>query len=138
MMTADRPYPGTDADSAPFWAACSEGRLVIASCPACQQRSLYLRQHCPRCGADRPPTMDASGRGTIYAWTEVVRAPAAFRDEAPYIVALVDLAEGARIMTRLDVADSGQVEVGAPVMVDFRPGPAGFTLPWFVLAPVES
>ena len=137
-MTAEHPYPSADADSAPFWAACGEGRLVIASCQACQHRSLYLRQHCPRCGAGHPSILVASGRGTVYAWTEVVKAPAAFREEAPYIVALVDLAEGVRIMTRLDVADSDQVRAGAQVIVDFRPGPVGFTFPWFVLATIES
>jgi uncharacterized protein len=133
-MTMDQPYPAADSDSAPFWAGCAAGKLLIASCGTCQQRSLYLRGHCPHCGADEPARHEASGHGTIYAWTTVHRAPAAFKDEAPYVVALVELAEGPRIMARIDHGDDGEPRIGAPVTVDFRPGPAGFVYPWFALA----
>jgi uncharacterized OB-fold protein len=132
-MTMDQPYPAADSDSAPFWAGCAAGQLLIANCASCQQRSLYLRGHCPHCGADEPARQEASGQGTIYACTTVHRAPAAFRDEAPYVVALVELAEGPRIMARIDQGNGGEPRIGAPVTVDFRPGPADFSYPWFVL-----
>jgi uncharacterized protein len=136
-MTVDRPYPAADSDSAPFWAGCGAGKLLITCCQVCQHRSLYLRGHCPNCGISEPARQEASGQGTIYAWTRVFRAPAAFKDEAPYVVALVELSEGVRIMARIDLGEAGEPAVGARVTVDFRPGPAGFVYPWFVLTTAQ-
>jgi uncharacterized OB-fold protein len=133
MAAAELPYPVSDSDSAEFWAGCANGQLLISFCAACYRYFFYPRQHCPRCGNGTPTMRAVSGLGSIYAWTRVHRAPPAFRGEAPYVVALVDLDEGVRLMTRIDALGEAEPRVGARVHVQFRPGPGDFAFPWFVL-----
>ena len=68
--------------------------------------------------------MDAAGTGHVHSFTVVHRAPGAYRDEAPYVVALVDLAEGVRLMTRLVDVEPAAVAVGLPVELAIRGEPA--------------
>ena len=71
-----------------------------------------------------------SGQGTIYSYTVVHRAPPGFAD-APYVVALVELAEGPRMMTRVIDVEPGSVEIGQKVELEIRGEPP---LPYFRLA----
>lgn len=112
------PIPDPDGDSAPFWAATCDRRLIIQECERCQTRQFYPRAMCTGCGATGPSWIDCDGGGRVYSFTEVHRAPAAFRDEVPYVVLLVDLDEGVRMMTRL-VGDSAGLAIGARVRVQF-------------------
>jgi uncharacterized OB-fold protein len=79
---------------------------------------------CPACGDARLEWQRSSGHGVVYSVTTLTP-----RGEKPYSVALVDVAEGFRLMTNV-VAD-GAVTIGAPVRADFSAGvtPAG---PFFV------
>jgi hypothetical protein len=79
--------------------------------------------------------VDASGRGTIYSYT-VIRQnfSRAFRDLLPYVVALVDLDEGPRVMTNIVNCDPADVRIGAAVQVRFEPVSDEAALPFFELA----
>jgi uncharacterized OB-fold protein len=68
--------------------------------------------------------VDASGAGRVHSFTVVHRAPNEYRDEAPYVVALVDLAEGVRMMTRLVDVEPADVSVGMPVELAIGGDPA--------------
>jgi uncharacterized OB-fold protein len=125
---AKRPYPVLDPDTAPFWKAAAEGRLEIQRCLDCERWVFYPRVICPYCGGSALEWAVASGRATVYSYTVVHRAPPEFRDEVPYVVGLVDLEEGARLMTRLVDVEPAGVQVGMPVEVDFRGEPP---LPYF-------
>ena len=95
--------------SAPFWEAASEGRLLYQRCPSCGHRQFYPRALCTACGAT-PEWAEASGRGEVHTFT-VVRQHGgkAFREELPYVVAIVELSEGVRMMgTLTDVAPEGR------------------------------
>jgi uncharacterized OB-fold protein len=72
--------------------------------------------------------VEASGAGRVHSFTVVHRAPPDYRDEVPYVVALVDLDEGVRMMTRLVDVEPGAVGVGMPVEVAMRGEPR---LPYF-------
>jgi uncharacterized OB-fold protein len=131
-MSEPQPFPLPDSDSIGFWDACRRHELTVGHCPACGADFFYPRRRCPFCGGLAQLQL-VSGRGSIYSWTRVHRAPPAFRDEAPYVVVLVELDEGPRLMSRLDVPGSVTPRVGDRLRVDFRDTrDGGFTLPWFV------
>ncbi len=118
--------------AAPFWQATREQRLVLQWCDACARPVHYPREACPRCLGDRLTWRAASGNGTVYSATLVHRAPSAeLRARVPYVVALVDLDEGARLVTNVVGADALTVAVGDRVTVDWEPLADGRFLPVF-------
>ena len=110
-----KPLPALDPISSQYWSAAAEGRLLIQHCPACDHRQHYPRALCTRCGAD-PEWEEASGRGTVHTFT-VIRQNGAtgFRDETPYVVAMVELDEGPRMMGNVTGCPVEDVYVGMPV-----------------------
>lgn len=97
-MEWNKPLPALDPVSSVYWRAAAEGRLLIQHCPACGQRQHYPRAVCTRCGGT-PEWEEASGRGTVHTFT-VIRQNGApgFRDDGPYVVAMIELEEGPRLM----------------------------------------
>lgn len=113
--TYEKPLPEPDAVSAPFWRAASEGRLLYQHCPACDHRQFYPRALCVACGGE-PEWAESSGRGVVHTFS-VVRQHGArpFRDELPYVVAIVALEEGVRMMGNVTGCDPEAVHVGMAV-----------------------
>ena len=130
-LSFPKPAPAIDPDSAPYWEALNDDRLILKRCGGCGKAHFYPRELCPYCHSDDLTWIDASGRGAIYSFT-VCRRPAgpAFADDVPYIVALVDLAEGPRMMTRID-GDPSTVAIGQHVTVRFERQSATLVLPFF-------
>lgn len=85
--------------AAPFLAGLADDRIRFQRCGACGKAQRLARYACTACGATDLRWEDATGRGTVFAVTEVKRAPTdAFRALVPYRIALIDLDEGARLM----------------------------------------
>jgi uncharacterized OB-fold protein len=126
-----RPAPSPDPDSAPYWEAAREGRLLVQRCDDCGAFQLYGRALCVACGG--PVTwVPASGRATVYSYT-VIRQhhQRPFRDLLPYVVALVDLDEGPRVMTNIVGCEPEAVSVGLAVRVRFEPAEDDAVVPLF-------
>lgn len=119
----ERPYPDPELLVRPFWAAVAAGRLDLQRCAACGRFLFYPRAVCPHCGEGPLEWVTASGKGTLYSFTVVHRARDGFRDDAPYVVALVDLDEGVRMMTRLTGVAAGDVAVGQLVQLSISGDP---------------
>ncbi|HYA68721.1 MAG TPA: Zn-ribbon domain-containing OB-fold protein [Acidimicrobiales bacterium] len=115
-----RPAPVPDTDTAEYWGAARDGRLLIQRCTSCQKAQLYPRDRCRRCRGE-VEWEEASGRATVYSFT-VIRQnyQRPFRDWIPYVVALVDLEEGPRIMTNVVGCDPDLVHIGMPVRARFE------------------
>jgi len=110
-----KPMPKPDAVSAPWWAAAAEGRLLYQECPACGHRQFYPRPVCTACGAD-PEWAEASGRGVVHTFTVVRQyGQPPFKDELPYVVAMIELEEGVRMLSNVTDCDAESVHVGMPV-----------------------
>jgi uncharacterized OB-fold protein len=124
----ERAYPVADAVTQPFWDGVAEGVLRLQRCGDCDRCIYYPRAVCPSCMTSDLEWVDASGRGVVHSFTVVHRAPPDYRDEAPYAVALVDLDEGVRMMTRLVDVEPAAVRVGLLVEVAIRGEPR---LPYF-------
>lgn len=111
----DRPLPDPDPVSARYWSAAARGELLVQRCPDCGARQFYPRALCTACGGE-PDWEAVSGRGTVHTFTVVRQyGIAPFREEVPYVVAMVDLAEGPRVLTNLVQCDPEQVTVGMAV-----------------------
>jgi hypothetical protein len=105
-----------------FWDATRERRLVLPWCAACEHPFWYPREVCPRCLGGPVEWREASGSGEVHA-VSVQHRPGPMRDPAagPYAVALVDLAEGVRIMTNIVGCEPDAATVGMAVRVTWQP-----------------
>jgi len=128
-----RPVPRPDAESEPFWSAAREGRLLVQECSSCGHRQLYARAHCLACRGSVDWVV-ASGRGTVYSFTVIRQNMSrSFRHLVPYVVALVDLEEGPRLMTNIVGCPPEQVQIGSAVRVRFDAVSDEIALPFFEL-----
>jgi len=105
--------------SAPFWAAAARHQLVIQRCRDDGRYEWTPQQACSRCLRETLEWTPASGRGTVYSFSVVTR-PAVPGLAVPYIVAIVELAEGPRMLTRLRGLDPHDARIGLPVRVAFE------------------
>ncbi len=116
-----------------FFDALGDGRFLLQHCAACDGWVFYPRAACPHCGGRALDWREASGGGTVYATSVVRRRP---EQGPPYNVALIDLAEGPRMMSRVESVAPEAVRIGMPVtalvdrsgetpVVVFRPAESG-------------
>ena len=131
-----KPLPVVDDVNREYWAAAAEGRLLIQACPHCGHRQFYPRALCTACG-DTPEWLECSGRGTVHTFT-VIRQMGMrpFRDELPYVVAMVELEEGPLIMGNVTGCDPDTVRIGLPVEAHFVRAADDVGVPMWRLAPV--
>lgn len=122
-MTALRfDLPQPDLETQPFWDAAREGRLLIKRCNACTKTYFYPRPFCPHCWSEDVEWVEASGQATLYTWSVVYRNDLPpFPDRVPYVAAVVDLAEGPRMMTNVVECDFDALEVGMALEAVFHP-----------------
>lgn len=94
----------------------AENVLRLPRCRDCAAFHFYPRSRCPHCGSADLDWQPVSGAGTVYSYTVVQRAPApAFADEVPYVVAIVALAEGPHLMSRIVGVPPDAVRIGMAV-----------------------
>ncbi len=129
----DRWQPPVSPAAEPFWDATREPRLVIQWCRPCDRAIHFPREACPAClGADLDFRL-AAGTGTVYARSEMpVPGNSGMSGRAPYVVALIDLPEGVRMLSNVLGDGAREVEVGDAVSVAWEPLADGRHLPVFV------
>jgi uncharacterized OB-fold protein len=124
--------PTPDAETQPYWDAARERRLLVKRCRACSRAHFYPRPFCPHCWSAEVDWEEASGRATLYTWSVVHRNDLPpFGERVPYVAAVVDLAEGPRMMTNVVGCDPGQLRIGMALEVDFRVETDEVTVPVF-------
>lgn len=106
-------------ESQPFFDAARDGRLLIQRCSTCGEHQFYPRKICIRCGSEAVEWVTASGRGTVHTFTVIHRGIPGWVDEGPYVAAIVDLEEGARMTTNIVECAPSDVDVGLSVEVMF-------------------
>jgi uncharacterized protein len=116
-----QPLPQPTPETLPFWQGAREGLLRLPRCKACARFHFYPRPFCPHCGSRDLAWQDASGRGRIYTFTVNHRpASEAFKAFVPYAVAVVELAEGPRLIGRIVESPLSAVKIGAAVVARFE------------------
>ncbi len=107
-----KPVPGLDPLSTVYFTEAANGRLLIERCPKCGRAQHYPRGWCVDCG-HQVEWEDASGLGTIYTFTVIRQSGVAgFREEVPFVTALIDLDEGPRVLGTVTDVDVDAVEIG--------------------------
>lgn len=136
MADYEKPLPTPDSDSEAYWAAAKAGKLLLPKCGDCGKYHHYPRALCPSCHSDRIEQVEASGLGRIYSYT-VQRRPAGkeFADDVPYVLVLVDLEEGPRMLAGLLDVEPEAVAIGQEVEVTFAAAGEEFALPFFKVVP---
>jgi uncharacterized protein len=124
--------PPESDETVEFWAATREPRFVLPWCTDCEEAIWYPRLTCPSCLGSAIEWRTADGTGTVYACSVHTKAGPG-RDDAdgPYVVALVDLAEGVRMMTNIVECPPDSVTVGMAVRLSWLPMSDGRHLPVF-------
>ncbi len=120
--------PERNAENDAYWAAAADGKLLVKYCKACGEHHAYPRTLCPFCFSDQTEWRTASGKGTIYSYSVMRRAP------IPYAIAYVTLAEGPSMMTNIVDADFDALRCGQSVNLVFKPSEGGPPLPMFAPA----
>lgn len=127
-----KPIPIPNEDSREFWAGCRERKLRLQRCKACGYVRFYPRILCTECGSTDTEWIDATGKGMVYSFAIVHRAPSpAFKADVPYVLALVTLEEGCRMMTNIVGCDVKDVHIDMPVEVLFEKVSDEISLPKF-------
>jgi uncharacterized protein len=122
------PSPGVGPDTEAFIAAAKEGRFMLRHCDDCGQTHWYPRAVCPHCTSSKTTWKAASGRGTVYSYSTMLRA------DPPYTLAYVTLDEGPTMMTNLVGAAPDAWRIGMAVQVRFQPSEDGTPVPVFTPA----
>jgi uncharacterized protein len=126
-----------DPTTTAHWEAAREGRLLLQCCGTCGHQQFYPRPFCLACESRHVQWREANGHGRVYSMT-TVRIPVTPALVPPYVLALVDLEEGPRLLTNIlgDCAIGDRVRLrwtvqgGLPVPVfsrepEDRPAGAG-------------
>ncbi|HLZ69333.1 MAG TPA: Zn-ribbon domain-containing OB-fold protein [Dehalococcoidia bacterium] len=133
-MTSDyaKPMPAADEDSAPFFAGAREGRLMLMRCNNCGAYRYPSRDRCDVCWSTDTAWVQASGKGAVYTFGIMHQLyHPGFKDEIPYNVAVIELAEGPRMYSNLVGVANDQIRVGMPVEVTFERISDEISLPKF-------
>lgn len=121
------PRPGITHDNRFFWEGLASDRLLIQRCAACHRLQHPPAPMCPGCHGLEMDSIEASGRGVVYSFV-VAEHPPIPPFEYPNVIALVELEEGTRLVSRLVGIEPGAVRIGMPVHVEFERIEPGFVL----------
>ena len=131
MAEAPRPHPLADRDTAPFWDAQKRHELSFQRCSRCQTVRYPVGPLCPQCRSFDFEWAVSSGRGVVHSYT-VVHHQTHPAFPVPYTVALVEMAEGPRVIAQLRVPEGASFGIGSRVRVEWEDHPSQ-PLPVFVL-----
>jgi uncharacterized OB-fold protein len=126
MIEAAFPTPPVNELTAPYWKALDEGRLTFQRCPACAHAWLPARSECPRCLARGARWETASGRARLVSWVVYHHAyHDYYATRLPYNVAVVELAEGPRIISNVvDSTDALRIDMPLDLVIQREAGTA--------------
>jgi hypothetical protein len=121
MTWEPRPTPTVTPETAPYWRAAADGRLLLQRCADCDRTYHYPRGFCPDCLSGDVEWLEADGTGSVYAYSATERAEGWPEERLPLVTAYVELDEGPRLLTNLVDCDPAAVAVGTRVSVRFVP-----------------
>jgi uncharacterized OB-fold protein/acyl dehydratase len=120
--------PAISRDTEFFWAGTARHELRIQRCGECGALRHPPGPVCPACGAAKPDYVVAAGTGEVYSYVVHHHPPVPGR-QVPFVIALVQLPEGVRMVGELLGVSPGQVRIGLPVRAEFVQVDDELTLP---------
>jgi uncharacterized OB-fold protein len=136
-MAAAGFVPVPTPETMPYWEGTKKRELRIQRCRDCEQYYFYPRPLCPRCLSRNVEWITVSGRGRLHTFTVNYRARRGSPFDGPYVIAIVELDEGPRVMSNLVEIDPDPTKLccDMPVEVVFHDLSDEITIPRF--RPVE-
>lgn len=132
MKEYTKPLPNPTPFSKPFWDGAKRHELLIQKCQDCQKFVFYPKVICPFCLSYNLEWIKASGRGRVYTYSVVYSyAPTEFSDDIPYIIAVIELEEGVRMMSNIVECRPEEVKCDMDVEAIFQDVTEEITLPKF-------
>ena len=128
--TAVRPRPVMTRDTSFFWEGAQKRHLLIQRCGACHTVRHPPTAACAECGKLEWDMIESSGVGEVYSYT-VVHSPVVEPFQSPYVVALVALEEGVRLISEVIGSPPESLHIGMPVLLDWLECDEDLTLPVF-------
>jgi len=96
-------------------------RLLGARCTTCNTHYFPRRSICPKCRRrGKIEEVRYSGKGKVYSFTEISSPPGGFEEQAPYVLAIIELDEGAKVTSQVVDARASDVKIGSRVEQVFR------------------
>jgi len=132
MNSIAKPVPRPSAESLPYWEGAREKKLLLQHCRSCGEFWFPPSAHCRRCLSQDFAWEEVSGHGRIYSFVVYHRNyHPAFEDELPYVVAIIELDEGPRLLSNIVGVPSQDVRCDLPVRAVFEDGGHGMMIPKF-------
>lgn len=99
-----------------YWKALQDGRLTFQQCNVCHNAWLPERDFCPHCLSSDWSWKPASGRARLISWVVYHRTyHPSFEQRIPYVVAIVELVEGPRMISNITNADFETLHIDEPL-----------------------
>ncbi|MEM4379798.1 MAG: OB-fold domain-containing protein [Thermoplasmatales archaeon] len=129
----DKPLPEFRPETKPFWEACKKHELVLPRAKTTNEFFFYPRAVSP--GEDMTQNIEwvrVSGKAKVWTYAVHHMGPTpAYKNEPPYVVALVETQEGVKMMTNIIDCKPEEVYIGMDVEVAFEDVTPEVTLPKF-------
>ena len=117
----EKPLPVILPETEEYWQAAKRHELFLQRCKVCAQIIYFPRIICYTCFSDEIEWFKAKGYGTVYSYTIIQYqiAHKSFEPDIPYVYAIIDLDEGARMISNIVNTDPFMVKIGMRVKVVF-------------------
>lgn len=125
-----RPLPKPSKWSKIFWDGARQHKLLLKKCRSCGHIDHPPYLYCTNCSSEDSEWMEASGKGSLYAYAvNAYGVPFPFMEDLPYVVALIDLPEGPRMISNVVDCDPKELKNGMELEVAFFEASPEITLP---------
>ncbi|MGC9324173.1 MAG: Zn-ribbon domain-containing OB-fold protein [Desulfomonilia bacterium] len=134
-MAYEKPLPRINSDNQAFWEACRNHELRFQRCTLCGHVRFPSSLVCPHCHGRASEWIVSAGTGKVYTYAvyHVAYHPG-FLEDVPYVVAVVELDEGPRVLSNIVGCAPGEVVCGMPVAVAWEDVTPEVSLPKFTPA----
>ena len=132
MSEYKKPLPVTQPWSQEFWKGTKQRKFLIQHCNDCGKNIFYPRKFCPECWSSNLGWIESKGKGNLHSYTiTMYGVEEKFAEDLPFVLALVDLDEGIRVMSRVVNCEHEDIKCDMPVEVVFEDITEEFTLFYF-------
>ena len=125
-----KPLPKPSKWSQPFWDNAKKHKLTLKKCKDCGHIDHPPYLYCTNCSSDNSEWVEASGKGKLVAYAvNTYMVPFPFWDDMPYVVAMIELEEGVRMISNIVECNPDELKNGMALEVVFDDVSDEFTLP---------